>query len=101
MFAEEVLNLSDGTWGSPGGGAKQYKSDNIDLRWYPETGSITISGKLKDEIKEKLISLSTISRQLANTEGENEACVIGDLSQEKTEHSCVVVNHAQALPRVP
>ena len=97
MFAEEVLNLSDGTWGSPGGDAKQYKSDNIDLRWYPETKSITISGKLKDEIKEKLISLSTISRQLANTESENEACVIGDLSVEKTEHSCVVVNHKLSL----
>ena len=44
-----------------------------------------------------MISLSTISSQLANTESENEACVIGDLSEEKTEHSCVVVNHKLSL----
>ena len=36
-FVKEVLNLSDGVWGSPGGDAKQYKSKEIDIRWYPDT----------------------------------------------------------------
>jgi hypothetical protein len=61
------LNLSDGVWGSPGGDAKQYKSKEIDIRWYPDTQSITLAGKLKDVLKLKLISLASISEQLAKT----------------------------------
>ena len=50
MFVEEVLNLSDGDWGNPGGDAKQFKSEVLDMRWYPESQSITLNGKLKDEL---------------------------------------------------
>ena len=32
-FVEEILNLADGGWCCPGGGAKQFKSEDIDLRW--------------------------------------------------------------------
>ena len=67
QFVKEVLNLSDGVWSSPGGDAKQYKSKEIDIRWYPDTQSITLAGKLKDELKLKLISLASISEQLAKT----------------------------------
>ena len=63
---------------------KQYKSDNIDIRWYSETKTITLGRKLKDEIKDKLFSLTSISSQLlANAENENEAFVIDDHSEGK------------------
>ena len=73
----------------PGGDAKQYKSDNIDIRWYSETKTITLGGKLKDEIKDKLFSLTSISSQpqLASAENENEACIIDDHSEGKKDHS--------------
>lgn len=66
MFVEEVLNLSDGEWGNPGGDAKQFKSEALDMRWYPESQSITLNGKLKNELRMKLVSLAGISEQLAN-----------------------------------
>jgi hypothetical protein len=66
-FVEEVLSLSNGVWSCPGGDAKQYKAEDIDIRWYPETQSITLNGKAKDEIKEKLLSVAAIQVQLAST----------------------------------
>jgi hypothetical protein len=68
MFVEEVLNMSDGVWDCPGGDAKRYKSGNIDMRWYQDSKSITLSGELKDEIKEKLILLASVTEQVKNSE---------------------------------
>ena len=65
-FVEEILNLADGGWCCPGGGAKQFKSEDIVLRWYPDTQTITLNGKLKDEIGEILNSAALISGKLAN-----------------------------------
>lgn len=66
-FVEEVLNLSNGVWSCPGGVAKQYKDEDIDFRWYPDTQSITLKGKAKDVIREKMLSLAAIQGQLVNT----------------------------------
>ena len=70
-FVKEVLNLSDGTWSCPGG-AKQYKSKSIDLRWYFDSKSITLNGELKDQIKEQLISLASIAKELDNSNHNDE-----------------------------
>ena len=67
MFVEKVLDLSDGVWGRPGGIAIQFKSEDIYLRWYTDTKSITLNGKMKDEISEKLNSVAVISGKLANS----------------------------------
>jgi hypothetical protein len=40
------LNLADGCWCFPGGAATQFKSEDIDLRWYPDTQTITLTLKL-------------------------------------------------------
>jgi hypothetical protein len=79
--------MSDWTLACPGGDAKQHKDESIDIKRYPETKSITLNGKLKDEIKEKLISLASISRESANTEKENE--VIDDHNEEKNKSLCI------------
>ena len=52
MFVEEEgLNISNvesnGVWSSPGGDAKQFKTKDIDLRWYSGNQSITLNGKLR------------------------------------------------------
>ena len=65
-FVKEVLNMADGSWTCPGGESKQYKSKNIDIRWYPESKSITLNGELKDQIKEQLVALASIAKELAN-----------------------------------
>ena len=66
-FVEEVLNLSNGVWSCPGRDAKQYKNEDLDLRWYLDTQTITLNGKAKGEIKEKLLSIVAIQGQLANS----------------------------------
>ena len=76
MFVEEVLNMSDGVWDCPGGEAKRYKSGNLDMRWYQDTKSITLNGERKNEIKEKLISLALVSKQVKDSV--HEAGVVDD-----------------------
>ena len=66
MFVEEVLDISDGVWDCPGGDAKRYTSSNLDMRWYQDSKSITLNGERKNEIKEKLISLALVSKQVKN-----------------------------------
>ena len=66
MFVEEVLDISDGIWDCPGGGSKRYTSSNLVLRWYQDSKSITLNGARKDEIKEKLISLALVAKQVKN-----------------------------------
>ncbi|CAB4040629.1 Hypothetical predicted protein [Paramuricea clavata] len=74
LFVEEVLNIANGIWICPGGEAKQFKNKDLDIRWYPTTKSITVSGNLENEIKEKLHSLAFISKQLqVNAENNEEA----------------------------
>ena len=74
LFVEEVLNIANGIWICPGSEAKQFKNKDLDIRWYPTTKSITVSGNLENEIKEKLHSLASISKQLlVNAENNEEA----------------------------
>ncbi|CAB3985231.1 Hypothetical predicted protein [Paramuricea clavata] len=84
QFVEDVLNLSNGVWDGPGGHDKRFKSEKIDLRWYPDTKSITLSGTLKEEIKAKLESLASVSKSLANAEDHNK---IADDHNEKEVHT--------------
>jgi hypothetical protein len=42
------------------------------MRWYQDTKSITLSGDRKNEIKEKLISLALVSKQVKNSNHEGE-----------------------------
>ena len=63
--------VEDGVWDCPGGHDKRFKSEKIDIRWYPDTKSITLSGTLKEEIKAKLESLASVSKSLANAEDHN------------------------------
>ena len=65
-FVREALNLSDGFWSSPGGYGKLYQGKDVALRWYSDTKSIILSGKLAKEFEEKLNSMASISQDLAN-----------------------------------
>ena len=46
-------------WSMPGGGCKQYVAgDDIDIRWYMSSKSLTIKGVGSDPLKSKMISLA-------------------------------------------
>ena len=72
-FVEEFLPTIDGEWGCPGGDMKQYKSADLDLRWHPSTRSITLNGKLKESISEKLIHLALVTGPLNDKDTEHAA----------------------------
>ncbi len=86
-FVEEALNIPNGVWSVPGGSAKQCLTEDIDLRWYEETKSITLNGKLKDEIREKLLSLSKIAVELTRQENDSEAIKDGHAENYTSEYS--------------
>lgn len=67
----------------PGGEAKQFKNKDLDIRWYPTTRSITVSGNLENEIKEKLHSLAFISKQLQDNAENNEEAPDNDDHNDK------------------
>ena len=58
--------MSDGNWSTPGGHAKLYEDKDIALRWYSDTKSITLGGKLAKEFEEKLNSMVSVSQNVAN-----------------------------------
>lgn len=64
QFVEEVLNLSDGKWSSPGGDTKQYESEaeHVLIKWPAKTETIVVSSKNKDDINEKFMSAVSDSR---------------------------------------
>lgn len=68
MFVEELIwnDISDGIWDCPGGDTKRCTSSNLVMRWYQDSKSITLNGDRKDEIKEKLISLAIVAKQVKN-----------------------------------
>ena len=58
--------MSDGNWSTPGGHSKLYQDEDIALKWYSDTKSIILGGKLAKEFEEKLNSMASISQELAN-----------------------------------
>ena len=84
------MNIANGIWICPGGEAKQFKNEDLDIRWYPTTKSITVSGNLENEIKEKLHSLASMSKQLlVNAEINEEAPDHDDHNDKNTNRSFV------------
>ena len=51
-FVEECLDLREGSWSSPGGGAKSYNSGDVSIRWYENSQTITVNGKTKLKSKQ-------------------------------------------------
>lgn len=70
-FVEEVLNLPIGEWSSPGGDAKLFESEGVSIRWYAKAKTITINGRDKDQIEEKLNSVASIAKRLAEASNRN------------------------------
>ncbi|CAB4026123.1 Hypothetical predicted protein [Paramuricea clavata] len=63
-------------WSSPGGYCKLLELNEVVVRWYSDSNSLTINGKLCDEFKTQLIDLN---KQLQlESEDTNAACVSGN-----------------------
>ncbi|CAB3998901.1 Hypothetical predicted protein [Paramuricea clavata] len=63
-------------WSSPGGYCKLLKLNEVAVRWYSDSNSLTINGKSCDEFKTQLIHLN---KQLQlESEDTNAACVSGN-----------------------
>ena len=58
----DQLQLHPGTLSSPGGHCKQFENEEVSIRWYSNNGTLTVKGEKAEEIKEKLLSFDTITR---------------------------------------
>ena len=70
-FVDEVLNLPNGEWSSPGGDAKLFESEGVSIRWYAKAKTITLNGWCQSETEEKLYSIASISKELAEVNKQN------------------------------
>ena len=48
-FVDEVLNLPNGEWSSPGGDAKLFESEGVSIRWYAKAKTITLNGRCRND----------------------------------------------------
>ena len=65
-FVEEALNLTGGKRLSLGGDAKLYQNQAIAIKWYGNSKTITLSEDTIGTIKEQLMTLASISQNLAD-----------------------------------
>ncbi len=82
-FVDEVLNLPNGEWSSPGGDAKLFESEGVSIRWYAKAKTITLNGRCQSETEEKLYSIASISKELAevNKQNSDTDCALGSPSR--------------------
>lgn len=52
------LQLQPGSWSTPGGNCKLYENCEVTIRWYSNTGTITLKGDRADEVKDKITKLN-------------------------------------------
>ncbi len=64
-------------WSSPGGYCKLPELNEVAVRWYSDSKSLTNNGKLCDDFKTQLIDLNK-QLQLAESEDTNAACASGN-----------------------
>ncbi len=65
-FVEKTLNLLGGKWLSPGGDAKLYQNQATAIKWCGNSTTITVSKDTIGTIEEQLMSLASISQNLAD-----------------------------------
>ena len=82
-FVDEVLNLPNEEWSSPGGDAKLFESEGVPIRWYAKAKTITLNGRCQSETEEKLYSIASISKELAevNKQNSDTDCALGSPSR--------------------
>ena len=77
-FVEEVLNLTNGKWSSPGGDTKMYESQDVVIKWHMKTQTLAVHEGENSQIEEKLMSLALISKKLA--------CNLVNIDAEQNDH---------------
>ena len=64
----EYLNLHEGSWRCPGGDGKLFESEDVSIKWYEGSQTVTVSGESKTEIEEKLKTAARISKDLSRND---------------------------------
>ena len=64
QFVQEVLDLSEGSWTSPGADAKLFvaKGKDIAIKWYAKSRTISVSGDGRADVEDRLNSVASMAK---------------------------------------
>ena len=84
QFVQEVLDLNEGGWTSPGADAKLFvaKGKDISVKWYAKSQSIAVYGDDRADIEDKLKSVASMAKSLSDVINSEEQTI--DRSLENT-----------------
>ena len=68
QFVQEVLDLNEGSWCSPGADPKLFvaKGKDIAIKWYAKSQSIIVNGDDQADIVDKLKSVASMAKSLSD-----------------------------------
>ena len=68
---------------TPGGDVKLFESEGVSISWYAKAKTITLNGRCQSETEEKLYSIASISKELAevNKQNSDTDCALGSPSR--------------------
>ena len=83
QFVQEVLDLNEGGWTSPGADAKLFvaKGKDISVKWDAKSQSIAVYGDDRADIEDKLKSVASMAKSLSDVINSEEQTI--DRSLEK------------------
>ena len=78
QFVQEVLDLNEGNWTSPGADAKLFvaRGKDIAIIWYAKPETISVNGDDRVDVEDRLNSVASMAKSLSDVTN----------SEEQTEH---------------
>ena len=74
QFVQEVLDLNEGDWTSPGADAKLFvaKEKDVAIKWYAKSQTVSVSGDYRENVEDRLKSVASMAKSLSDVKNSEE-----------------------------
>ena len=74
QFVQEVLDLNEGDWTSPGADAKLFvaKEKDVAIKWYAKSQTVSVSGDDRENVEDRLKSVASMAKSLSDVKNSEE-----------------------------
>ena len=74
QFVQEVLDLNEGDWTSPGADAKLFvaKGKDVAIKWYAKSQTVSVSGDDRENVEDRLKSVASMAKSLSDVKNSEE-----------------------------